>query len=569
MAIVVPRLEQSVPEQALPTVRVDPSAPLSSFGGGAALERTAQAGQQTIDGARDFFLEEKKKADDLFVQELRSSGQREGNRLRWDPVEGAFNHKGKDALGIMKDYGTRYSKYLDQLSESSTSDEQKVAFRRIRLDLQGDFEDSLQKHTFAEVSKFDDESTKYASVLEREDAVLNFEKPGRIERAIENQKAMIRAHGQRTGKPPEVIALETYSAISATHEAVINHLTAQGRDLDAEQYFERVKDQLSSIDRDQAEAKVREGSLLGKAQRASEQIWRESGGNFDTAMERARKEITDPKMFEEVKRLIRQRREDNQDSDRTRYDKLMLDSSNHVESNKQRPDPATWALLKLSDKNALDNRIEQLRKGIEPEPNSESYYNLKTQASQPNLKGKFLTTNLLTYRGRVTNQELKELIGIQTTLRNGDTPAELDDYRTKKQIEDSGLSANGIDPTPKTGGKDAKLVNQFHAMVAERVRAEQEQAGKKINNERYQQIVDDLLVEGTVQGSGVFGFFQKSRRKFEIEPGENIELEPNQIPKSERRKIEDALRRKNKPVTDGAVLELYLQRVGQEVTRGN
>jgi hypothetical protein len=84
-----------------------------------------------------------------------------------------------------------------------------------------------------------------------------------------------------------------------------------------------------------------------------------------------------------------------------------------------------------------------------------------------------------------------------------------------------------------------------------------------------QEIVDRLMIKGKVPGSGFYGFFQKNKRAFELESGENIEISAENIPASEKAKIVDALQRSKKPVTDQSILELYHRKLTRKVSRAD
>ena len=77
-----------------------------------------------------------------------------------------------------------------------------------------------------------------------------------------------------------------------------------------------------------------------------------------------------------------------------------------------------------------------------------------------------------------------------------------------------------------------------------------------------QDIVDKLMVKGTIEGTGVFGLFKTNKRLFEVLPGETLELDIDDVPEIERAKIEDALESRGKVVNEENILDLYRRKIG-------
>jgi soluble lytic murein transglycosylase len=116
----------------------------------------------------------------------------------------------------------------------------------------------------------------------------------------------------------------------------------------------------------------------------------------------------------------------------------------------------------------------------------------------------------------------------------------------------SSLKAAGIDPNAKAGTDDAERVNAFGRAVDQEGQLFEDQHKRKPNAKELQGIVDNLLVQGTIAGSGWFGtnFWADQKREFERTPGEgDFILDAKDVPAGERAKIEDTLKRNKVPVT--------------------
>lgn len=557
---IVPKFEPKVQEQALPGVRLSADAPLSAFGGGEAVAGAQKAAQNLGDLTMRFAMEEKKKADDLATQKAYADLVRSAQNLFYDPKEGALARRGQAAMGAVDEFGKKFDDTASKIEETLSNDDQKNIFRKMRLRERTEFDGNLQRHTFQEIQKFDDETTESGLAVQRDKAVLNYQSPGAVASALSLQKALIQSHAERTGKPVEWIAEKTREVESGTHTAILNRMLSNGQDMAAKGYFEQVRGALNARDVVAAEKAVHEGVTRGESQRQATEIMRTTGGNLRSALDVARK-IEDADVQAATVNEIKIRHGENEKIKQEYEENRFKSAANAVEATKQRPAEMVWNQLSLQERNALDNRIEQLRKGISPETDWDNYYTLKTMASSSSTRDEFLKTNLMVYRPVMANAEFKELIDLQTGLRKGDEKAEkvLDGFRSDNQIVNDTLAAAGIDPTPKPGTPAAQKVNLFRSKVDEQVRAVQQKSGKKATNEELQSIADNLITEGITKKGW---FWDQKKRVFELAPGEKVEFSIKDVPRAERAKIEDALRRRNIPVSDEKILELYSRKQG-------
>lgn len=228
--------------------------------------------------------------------------------------------------------------------------------------------------------------------------------------------------------------------------------------------------------------------------------------------------------------------------------------------------PEQWAAMDKGQRDALSTYAKNIAEGNNIPTDWNTYYQLKTQAADPTTLRSFEREDLTKYRGKLGPTEYKELIGAQESIRQGKGVKELDGYLTKKQIVDDALSGIGVDPTPKPG-KQAKDVANFHRMVDNEIAAVEKVTGKKATNEEVQKITDKLTVQGRVPGSGII--FDDKKRRFQLEPGESLEVDGKtvvagnikDVPAAERVKIEAALRRNGRPVNDTEILYRYNQKL--------
>jgi hypothetical protein len=552
----VPVYNRQVQESGTPNIRVNPSAPIDSFGGGQGLNKIQQASDEVFSIVQN----ERKKADQLAVLEADAATANLKNKLFYDPKEGAMNKRGKDAFGAVDEYNIKFDEETKKIEEGLNGN-QKAAFRQRLIEHKGDLNNQLQKHVFAESQEFDKQTSEARISVARDEAVLNYQDPFAVGKAIEVQKQTIAEHAQRMGLPEDWAKSKIQDTVSKTHSAIIDRMLANDQDVFAEEYFKTNKDQFSADDIARVESHIEIGSVKGKSQRIVDDMMGKHS-SMTSAIEEARK-IDEPKVRDAVVSRIKDefalKRVAKEEAQKNLFDS----AANLIESSKGNKDaiPAgIWAGLSLQDRNAIDNRARQLREGIQPATNWERYNDLKQIASTDTTRDQFLKTNLMVYRPEMADSEFKELVNLQASLRKGeDSEKLLGGYREASGIVNDTLKAIDIDPTPKEGTDEAKQVALFRRDVDRQIIQLQGKTGRKASNEEIQGIVDNLAIKGKVPGSGIFGTNVWADKKFAFELGDNesISVDIKDIPKREAAAIKETLKRSGAVVNDENVLKLY------------
>lgn len=551
-----PSTEQGiVRRQAGPTARVSTNAPIEAFGGGAGTAAVGRATQQLGDQAFQIAREEKQKADDVATTEAYTKTVQLRNRLMYDPDSGAMNRKGKDAFGIGEQYGADFNKGADEIESSLQNDEQRALYRRIREQEFRDLDGNLTRHTFQQAQAYEEETTQASLLTTREDAVMNYQDPGKVQHSLAMQKNLIVAHAQRNGLSEEVVKMRLQDAESKTHEAVINRMLANGEDMAASEYYKNVKPTMLGSDATQLERALEEGSLRGESQRNAMTI-SQKFGDLSSALAAVDK-IKDPKLQDATRERVKQRFAEREQAINYAGEQAFRSAYTIAEKTRRKDDipPNVWAAMSPGQRSSIDAYLS--KDTIQTDWND--YYNLKTMAASTVLRDKFLQTDLLQYRHKLGDTEFKELVNAQAEAKKGDTKA-LDGFRNDQQIVNDSLAEAGIDPTPKQGSKDAKTVNLFRRRVDEEVAKRQQATGKKVTNEEMQGIVDGLMIKGVTER----GFFWDTEKHFfELERGvdKQFDFDVKSVPAAERQKIENALRAKGIAVSDDKIVGLYRRKL--------
>lgn len=556
----VPRYgDAQVRDQAIQPGRVNTQAPIEAFGGGAGVDRQFATGRAMIDDAQKIVVEEKQKADDAVIQSKYAKAVEEKNRQVYDPKEGVVARRGRDGLGVVDEFKPKYKKFLDDL-ESDLTPDQKAMFRKMRVREELEFDGLLNRHMSQESDRLQDDSFKSLITTMQDDTVQNFDVEGKVAGNLGIMKGAAAERARVLGMDAPQTQAFIADIESKTHVGVLSRMLANGDDLRAKGYFDANKAGLRGQDLTSVERALEEGSLRGESQRQADAIMFKAPDRV-SAMAHVTN-IKDPKLRDEVERRVNHHFAQLKQIEADQKEQSMLNATNIIEKTKDfdKVPPQVVAGLTVSERNGLRNYADSLREGKKPATEWATYYELKTLASTAATRDSFLRKNLMVYRPNMADAEFKELVTLQTALRSGDEKADkdLDGYRTTAGIVNDALASAGIDATsPKPGKEDAEKTALFRRAVDEQIVVHQSQTGKKATNEDVQRIVDNLLVKGTVPGSGWFGFFQKQKRAFEVKPGEAIAIEPKDIPRTERSKIEAALRARGIAVTDDKVLELY------------
>ncbi len=554
----VPRYDSQVEQKALPNVRVETRVPEEAFGGGPSFDGVIQQSQRLASQSGQIFQQQKEKADDLATIEYQTKLSSKKQELFWDPKSGAFGRKGKDALGAREEYGTQFDKYADDLEKGLGSEDQRAMAKKIRMKERLDLDGQIERHTFGEVQTFQEQTVKAGVATARNDGVLNYADPGKINNSVRLQEALI--YQNAAGKPAALVQLEIQDARSKTHSEVVNRMLANGQDLTAKAHFEKNRDMFTGEDAEHLEKALKEGSLRGESQRQSDAILARTS-DMPTAMAKA-KAIQDPQVRDAVsERLksefgIKKQAQDQRVENLHRLATDIIDKTGNVD----KIPPTTWSQFSLSERSQLKSYAKMRREGTEPETDWNDYYGLKMMASTPAGKDDFKNMNLLVYRNKMADSEFKEITNLQTGLRNGDEKATktLDGFQTDQQIVNDSLLSAGIDATPKPDSNEAPKVANFRRQVDIQVRQIQERTGKKATNEEVQGVVDNLMVKGVTEKGW---FWDTKKRAFEVGAGEKLEVNIKDIPKADRAKIEDALKRRNIAVTEEKILEVYSRKL--------
>jgi hypothetical protein len=513
--------------------------------------------------AFDVVRQEVDRADEIAFTAASSRLKARANKMLYDPQEGALAKKGKDSFDLPSTVMPEFDQAAGDIAAELTTDRQKLAYSKAVAQVRMDVDLAVQRHVYAERREYDKLETEGLISTARSDAVHNYADPERVMRELQIQTQTIIAHAKRNGVGAEATRVAVEQTRSKTLLDVIERAATDNNDKVAKVYYEEGKSFLKGDDQTKAAKLVEETSLRGESQRVADELLSTEGENSSAQLAKKIKDIKDPKLRDLVQNRIDaelNRREQRQAEER---EDLFMGALNMIERGSSFADLSASAVAQLNynQRAALRSYQKSLAKGQNIETDWELYYRLKTMGTTDATLGEFAKTDLMQYRHKLDDTEFKELVALQGSYRKGAAKDEdkINGFRTIKQVVDDSLAAVGLDPTPKEGKTESKQVAQFRRVVDEQVLNFQSTHGRKPNVVEIQELVDSLLVKAKVPGSGIL--WDDKKFAFELKGDERLAVKRADIPSADARKIEEALRRNNVPVTDAKVVELYNLRI--------
>lgn len=549
----VPRLQQQVEQSIGPEIRFNPEAPIAAFGGG-------ETQQAVFSAASNLAQQAKKQADQLELMRVDGELANAEQDLLYGE-NGIFNKRGKDAFESASKVNDEYLKRSKQIEDSLSTNEQKFLFRQRMQERSQDVNRQMSRHISVQMKEYDDNQTKSYLETEMSAAIKAYHDPERVASSILRQRTAIGLYGERNGLPPEMVKAKQDAAESGTHKQIIARMLSVGDDITAQNYLNSNKDFLKGDDLADAESQVQAGVLRGESQRLAKDIVGKGLGMTQAIAEAKNKlEGKDPKLYDATIDRIKMEfsiKESARRYDQERTQVGLLNRIDKGESFDQIMADPSWAKFDKASRSELMAYARTKAEGKTVETDWQSYYDLRTLAENPSTKEKFLETNLLEYRASLSDSEFKEMIKLQSGLRKGDSKAndQLDGYRTNTQIVSDALTAAGI--------KNKEKSALFRQAVDREVKNLQEKTGKKVTNDELQSITDNLLTKVVVD-KGII--FDTTKSVFELDNQEILDVNLDEIPKNERVKIEDALRRRGIEPNEQAIIELFTKKLKTKST---
>jgi hypothetical protein len=501
--------------------------------------------------------EEKRKADQIADMAATNALSEWQASFFYDPQNGAFLKKGKDAQNLPTEAQDSFKKAASAIEAGLSTDEQRTAFKQRSAQVWNAAQMDVYRHTFKEQQAYGLSELNSLIDNKTNEAIQHATDPLLVKSSLDTATTALANAGKSLGMGPEEIASKTLAIQTKTHVGVIHSLLAQEKNREAADYFTATKGQIDGEQQDGLIKALDEGTLRGQSQKAADKILRE--GLTDKEQRERAAAIEDPKLRDLVEARIehaqaiaeREERETEQATIKEGYD--ILDRTQDV----TKIPPAVWTSYTGATRSAMISYANQRAKGEPTETNDTRYYGLLALARDK--PAEFATWNIEQYRHELSDHDYKQLLDLRFKVQSGDKAADknLAGFQSHDEIVSNSLwQYTRTEPKDyTTAQRDAKA--QLLRMLDTRF-ADQMRAGKRPTNEEIQGEVDNIL-SASVKVPGSYWNFWPGGKSVSDTQKRLIDTTAADIPANDRAQIEAALRARRRPVSDATVLDLYLE----------
>lgn len=559
----VPTLQSNVKSIATPAVRQSTDAPVEAFGGqGANYGKVQAAAQNTLDTVGGIYLQEKKKADDARTKDAYSQLQNTKNELFWDPEKGAVSKKGSDAANIVSDYQEEFKKRSDKIREGLSNDTQRSMFDQMHAQESSEFQGLLLRHSNTEFQSYQKTSTEGVVTSSRNDAVVNYAIPGKVDKSISDQTGAITSYLSQQGASDKTIEAAVDQASGQTYAAVIDRQVTLGQDLKAKQYLDEVRPLIKDeVLLRKVEERVNDGSTRGESRRIADAAIAKSKDMTEALAVIKSQNIEDTKVNDMAIDRVKTEYTLKDTAKREQNETVMNGFYNTIQKTRSMGDimnTAQWDALAPAQKDSLLAMNKRMAEGLDVTTDQTLKNDLLQLASSPDTRDIFLKKNLNDYSHQLNKNDKDYFQKLQYGLRKQDAEslAKLDGIMTDDQIvKNAMLNILRVNPSAKG---NADEVAAFRDAVSQRVATEQQATGKKMTDTQKTDLANSMAVKVVTQkGVLPFGLSDTVKPFYKVQPGETFEMQVNEIPSAEIVKIQETLRKAGQPVTNDNVIKLY------------
>lgn len=497
----------------VPSVRLDPNAPIEAFGGGG--QNVQAAGEHVASAALRIGEEEKTKADQVAVLNADMKLSALETRLLWEPNTGAMNQRGQNVLSVPGQIRDAWKKETEPIYEGLTPD-QKLSVKKMDVNRFDSMNANVQRHMAGEMKQFEDTVLDSYIKNETEGAVGDHTNADRISLSISRIHAAVWDYAKRNGLPEEWIKLKTSDSESKINAGVIGRYLDNGDDLKASGFRNAKTTYLSGADVGAVEKALQEGSVRGESQRITDKI---VGGQSGSAITRQdalaeAKSIKDPKVRDAAETRINQYFSEKKQSELEVQNDLYLKATELIDKNKG-PQAARdivpttiWSKLSLEHRNALENRA------ADPENDNKTWLNflaLDTKAVANLSRADFETQYWSKFDKSTRAKAEAQWNAAKEAQANPTKASEFQSMITDKDMVLEAMKTAGAIPEKSTltdiakDNDKSKAYATFRANADDAFKSFYHQTGKNPSDEQKQKIVNDLMIRKVFVNDGWFG----------------------------------------------------------------
>lgn len=494
---------QDIAEQGLPNVRLPgvngthtPAKVVDTFG----IDLQQRAAQGAMGLSQELLREQidaQQQANQVRVNDAMNKAMEAKLRLTYDKNGGYINLQGDAALtrpdgqSLSEEYGQKFQQQISDIATGLGNDSQRREFMNSANQMQVQFKGGIQQHVAREYGQYQLSVQDGTVKTAQQQMGLAWGDPA----AVEQSKGAIRAAVYETGKLKGWAGEQTQAAmveqLSVGHASVLSAAIDAGNLNYATEYLKQNGTEMTPEARLHATKVLDVGKFEAKTQDAAQKIYGDSNGDVAAALADARSKysgkeedaiVTRIKGFDTERVALRERgQKDAADSAWQIYSKTGSLSSIPA---------STIASMDGKDIHALratakaDYDAAHVQREVKTD--SKVYYALSFAANNdPNFKSQ----DLRPFFDRLSPGDREHFIDLQTKTKKPEELAQVVAVGEQKNAIVRGLDMND---------KDAGV---FHQVADKALYAAQVDKGKTLTQDERQQVLDKLVLHGTIPGN--------------------------------------------------------------------
>jgi hypothetical protein len=480
-------------------------------------------------------LQERQNADAVFKAEADLKDQ----YLQFE--QGVRQRRGTQAWGVTNDATQWWDKNTKAISDNLQNDRQRNIFMHSASTLRSSSLTSISQYENEQQHASVEDSARASMTGSINIAAANPTDPTILAQSKSDILKRTQVLSHINGWSPERYEVEQGNNVTALHKQVIQAQIDTRPDL-ARAYFNANKDQINGADRDDIDKQIKAGTIRQIGQQASDQIMG-MGLSESQALAKAREKYTGEQQ-DEVVRRVKERFADI-DMTRERAQTDAADKAWQIWAQNKTLSAVPTSLLNGMDgrmRDALEKEDAAHASGADIRTDWSKFYDLRQMAATA--PGDFAKTDIRQLFPQLNPAQREQLIDLQNQVKGAGSA---DVQTLNEQLSRAHELLNW-------SGSDGQKKGQFDSAALTAIDAAQHSnGGRKLTYDDRQKIIDRMMVTGSYPGGNWFS----SDRFYQVSGTENEAKFSPKIPDDERTKIEAALTRAKRPVTDEAVMELY------------
>jgi len=566
--------QQKVNRAALPGVRRTSSASTALSEGAGVGQAIADIGEQGVRlGAGVFGIiqeRERQRADEIQNLKTLEAFNNIDHQYLYDQQKGFLTKQGDQVVKDSVQYVSDYNAAADQIGEGIKSERARGYYNQLKANRTDSFRNRVDQHSTTEYDKFENQQFNATMESSINAAIAaGASDLDTVKLQLNEQDQAIAAHGARLGMSSDAQQLLKDKSHAAVHAGVIENLVSQQKMGTAQAYFDETKDTIAKGDPNAVERiqkALEEGTALYEAQKATDVIMA-TFKNEQDARDAAKIQIKDPKTRQTALELIEHEFNIRDQQQQQAHKDLTLKGLNIVEKTGTWTSipPNEWAQYTVGERDSIKEYLRAKAAGttVKTDPNVWATLMTAAHSDDPQVRDAFVKANPLSWVGALSPSDWQEAMRLQSTIKKDANTLAASSDSTQTRMVNEALGYMGLPPNPIEPGKEKfdkdtyDRVGAYRRSVREAISRVEAATGKKATDAEVQSVVDELRTKVGKRTMSTGRLWNTYGDAYAFEVAQAQAHDAADIPPTEKRMIDDALRSKGLPVDDAHRLELF------------